>query len=152
MRRSSDSEAAITSRSMRLKEVIARWYDGMRAAARGELPGRYRTRAESSESWTALFGQSNLDRVSAVLRDICDALALGEHTGFQLRPTDRVIDIYNERYRHSFSADMLELETLIELMQKVHGIDLSDEAWQTVAFGDLVAMVLNGPRTAAEHE
>lgn len=107
-------------------------------------------REASFKPWDELFGHENRDDVSSLLADICDALALGEHTRFQLRPTDRVVDIYNERYRNSLSADMLEIESLDDLLRRGHGIKLSDETWTTVEIGDLVAMVLNGPRRARQ--
>ena len=100
-------------------------------------------RQDYSELWKS-FDNSNYHQIDSILLIVCDAFNIKRSYRFRLRPTDKLIEIYqNRRYK---PVDDLSFSTLSYLLRESTGIEISDFMTDDTNLGDLVKKCVDRDR------
>jgi hypothetical protein len=83
-----------------------------------------RERTPDRDTWTAMYGDERLPEVVEVLELVRRAFSLPKDNVFQLRPDDRLLEIYKAKYPYG-GADELELEGLVAAVRQRYGVGLA---------------------------
>ena len=88
---------------------------------------RFWSRDCTGKNWKTAFPEASKTEIREFLDLFVSAFAFSKARRLKFDPTDRVMDIYGTLYPSSFfgdMCDMLDLETLAEMIEERYGLDL----------------------------
>lgn len=115
----------------------------------GYMPEPFRTRQCQGASWLRAFPDQSKAEVRAFLRTFGDAFAFRESQKLQVRPDDKIYDIYRALYPKLGGLDALELESLAKSVERRYGVSLRDLWSKELSLGELFAACQ--PRSQASY-
>jgi hypothetical protein len=98
---------------------------------------RFWDRTCTGASWKAAFPAAPAAEIREFLEMFVEAFDFRPSRKLKFEPADRVMDIYRTRYPSRLSADSMELETLVSMSQKRHGVDLVPLWRDNITLGEL---------------
>jgi len=96
-------------------------------------------RACTGIRWRRRYPDSNASQIREFLGIFVDAFAFPKKRRLSFSPDDKVIEIHRRLYPDRFTADCLELETLVLRLRKTYGIDAAGFWREDITLGELFA-------------
>jgi hypothetical protein len=113
-----------------LSAVLIFWVERRRFA-------RFWSRSCTGRAWKGSFPEASAQEIREFLDLFVRAFAFGQSRKLQFEPGDRVLVIYRTRYLSRLNPDMMELETLVKLVKKRFGVDITPAWHEEITLGEV---------------